>query len=238
MTIAARRLLAAAFALLLLALPCAAAAPTDLEMATHMARLLGAEFAPDWVTVTVEESHAYAEMKGAVISNIRIDSMRLDALITDRQRPLSDDVGALTSLIGFSRGEIVLAEKDVNAYFAANEKNGFSNLKFDFTPQGFRADGMFSADFILTFRIRLAAEGVLALKSDGVHLDGVSIYVERMKQPDILTDQIISRVNPLLEWDSIPFKVEFSEITMDGEGARMTGKPEKLAGGSSYTWKK
>ncbi len=238
MTIA-KRFLATTFVLLILALPCyAASAPTDMEMATHMAKLLGEEFKPDSVTVTVRDSAAYAEMKGAVVSKIRIDTMRLEALLTGRDKPLTNDARALASLIGYSRGEIVLTEKDVNAYFAGNDIRGFSNLKFDFTPKGFRADGLFSADFIVKFRIRLAATGVLALKSDGVYLDKVAIYVENMKQPEILTNQIISRVNPLLEWSDIPFKVEFKKISMDDDAARMTGNPKKFEDGSTATWKK
>lgn len=227
-----KRFLTALFTLLLFSLPAAAApAPTDREMASHMAKLLARQFNPESVMVVVKDSHAYAEMKGAVMSKIRIDSMRLEALITGRDKPLSDDVHALSSLIGFSRGEVVLAEKDVNAYFAVNEKNGFSKLAFDFTPKGFRANGMFSADFMIKLRIRLAAEGVLALKNDGVYLDNVAIFVERIKQPAMLTDRIISRVNPLLSWSSIPFKVEFREVIMDGATAKMTGHPKRFAGG-------
>lgn len=236
----ARHFLAALLALLVFALPCwaAPAQPTDAEVAAHMARLLGEEFEPDSVTVTVKESAAYAEMRGAEVSNIRIDTMRLEALLTGRDKPLTNDARALASLIGFSRGEILLTEKDVNAYFAGNDIRGFSNLKFDFSPKGFRAEGLFSADFIFTLRIRLAAEGVLALKPDGVHLDKVAIYVERMKQPELLTKQIIARVNPLLEWSDIPFKVEFKTISMDENAARMTGNPKKFPGGSTAEWKK
>lgn len=234
-----KRFFAAAFTLLLFALPCCAApAPTDKEMAAHMAKLLGGEFSPDNLTVTVKDSHAYAEMTGAIVSGIRIDTMRLEAVITGRQNPLVDDVDALASLIGYSRGEIVLTEKDVNAYFAVNEKSGFSKLTFDFTPSGFRASGIFSADFIVKLRIRLAAEGVLALKGDGVYLDKVSIFVEKLKQPASLTNQIVARVNPLIEWRSIPFKVEFRKITMDETSARMTGNPRKFEGGSTASWKK
>lgn len=234
-----KRFFATAFTLLFFALPCCAApAPTDREMAAHMAKLLGGEFSPDDVTVTVKDSHAYAEMKGAVVSGIRIDTMRLEALITGREKPLVDDVDALASLIGYSRGEIILAEKDVNAYFAVNEQSGFSNLAFDFTPKGFRAAGMFSADFIIKLRIRLAAEGVLALKSNGVYLDKVSIFVEKVRQPAALTNRIVARVNPLIEWSSIPFKVEFRKITMDETAASMTGNPRKFEGGSAASWKK
>ncbi|MDL2263468.1 DUF2993 domain-containing protein [Synergistaceae bacterium OttesenSCG-928-I11] len=209
---------------------------SDLEMARHIASLLGEKFSPESVTVTVRESRAYAEMKGAVLSRIRIDTMRLDALLTNRDQPLSDDVDSLASLIGYSRGELVLLERDVNAYFDDNDTRGFSNLVFDFKPEGFRADGVFSATFLFTLRIRLAATGVLGLGSDGVYLENVKIYTESIKQPDMLTNQVLSRVNPLIEWSDIPFKVEFKEIAMDDEAARMTGDPQPLEG-ATHVWR-
>ncbi len=208
-----------------------AATPSDSVVANHVADLLYDKFKPEGLSVTVRDSRAYAEMKGAVISDIRIDTMRLDALLVNLDKPLVNDVDSLASLIGFSRGELVLAEKDVNDFFKKNDTKGFSKLVFDFTPKGFLAKGIFSADFIVTFRIRLAATGFLALKSDGVHLDKTSIFVENIKQPDSLTERIVNRINPLLEWRDIPFKVEFSKITMDEEATRMTGHPKKLEAG-------
>lgn len=218
--------------------PPAHAGVSDAEMAGRMAFLLGESFSPDSLTVTVKESRAYAEMKGVVMSGIRIDAMRLNALLTNKDAVLSGDVDALASLIGYSRGEIVLLEEDVNAYFALNEQSGFSNLRFDFSPSGFTANGVFSADFIFTLRIRLAAKGVLELGRDGVYLEDVSIYVENVKQPEMLTKQIISRVNPLLEFSDIPFKVAFDTVTMDDTSAKMSGSPEKISGGSTAEWKK
>ncbi|MDR1515055.1 MAG: DUF2993 domain-containing protein [Synergistaceae bacterium] len=211
---------------------------SDADMAGRVASLLGESFSPDSLFVTVKESRAYAEMNGVVMSGIRIDAMRLNALLTNRDAALSGDVDALASLIGYSRGEIVLLEEDVNAYFATNEQSGFSNLRFDFSPSGFTARGVFSAEFIFTLRIRLAAKGVLGLGRDGVYLENTAIYVENVKQPDALTQQIISRVNPLLEFSDIPFKVVFDTVTMDDTSAKMSGSPAKITGGSTVEWKK
>jgi hypothetical protein len=214
----------------------APAEASDQEMAERIATLLGEKFSPESLIVTVKESRAYAEMTGAVLSGIRIDAMRLDALLAGGDALAVEDVDSLASLIGYSKGEIVLLEKDVNAYFDNNDTRGFSNLKFDFTPGCFKADGIFSADFIFRLRIRLSAEGVLALESDGLYLDDVSIYVEKMIQPSALTQQIVSRVNPLLEWSDIPFKVEFKTVAIDDDAAIMTGNPQKIENGGRAFW--
>lgn len=226
------------FCLSLLSPHAAAAEPSDKQTAEHIVKLLVEKFTPESVSVTVKDSYAFAEMKGALLSKVRIDTMKLDAILINRDKPLSDDVKSLSSLIGYSKGEIVLLEKDVNDYFKQNTSSGFSNLVFDFKPNGFRADGLFTASFLVTLRIRLAATGVLELKPDGVYLGNVSIFVENMKQPGSLTDQIISRINPLIEWSDVPFKVEFKTISMDDRSATMTGYPKKLAGGITSVWEK
>lgn len=213
-----------------------ASAASDEEIAQHIATLLGREFSPDSVSVAVHESTAYAEMYGAVLSKMRIDQMRLEAVLVNKDAPLSDDVRSLSSLIGYSRGEITLLESDVNSYFDGHDTSGFSKLNFDFTPQGFRASGIFSAQLLFTINIRLAATGVLALRSDGVYLDKVKIYAENVPTPDMLTDQVLHRVNPLIDWDRIPFKVEFKEVTMDDDKAVMTGYPERKISVEPYIW--
>lgn len=216
----------------------ASADVSDRELAKHIATLLAREFTPDSISVTVDESTAYAEMAGGSLSGIRIDRMKLDAVITGRDLPLSDDIHSLSSLIGYSRGEVVLLERDVNRYFEENETSGFSGLKFDFKPDGFTAEGMFSAELLIKINIKLDASGVLALKSDGVYIDDVKIYTEGIKQPDLIVNEVASRVNPLVTWDKIPFRVDFKELKMDDDGAVMTGWPEALEDGETFVWTK
>ena len=217
-------------------LPAFAAAGGNQSIAEDIARLLGEKFNPERVSVTVLDSHAYAEMYGAILSKIRIDSMRLEAVLNDVPKSVSGDANSLARYIALSKGEIVLKEKDVNSYFAKNEKGGFSNLAFDFTSKGFKASGKYTGTFLFTITIRLNAEGVLALKPDGVYLDKVSIFVEKVRQPQAITDQIIKRVNPLVEFKEIPFPVTFKKITMNETEAKMTGFPQKFKGGVTAVW--
>ncbi|GHV27366.1 hypothetical protein FACS1894167_02260 [Synergistales bacterium] len=211
---------------------------SDEVVARKVASLLGKEFTPERITVTVLDSRLYAEMTGGVISDIRIDSMKIEALISNRESVLSDDAEALASLIGYSKGEMVMLEKDVNEYFAKNESGGFSKLVFDFLPGSFKAEGLFSADFLFKLRIRLAANGTLGLASDGINLSGVAIFIEGVKQPSFITEQIVSGVNPLIAWRDIPFKVEFKTVTIEDTRAVMSGNPKKFPGGSTAVWKK
>ncbi len=242
---------AALFWVLCIAVVAALAAPgaeaatsgADARLAREIAQKLGEEFGPEKLSVTVRDSFVYAEAIGAVISNIRIDTMRLEGLLKrdpqGNNAAASGDVRDLATLITYSKGEIVLTEKDVNDYFAKNEKGGFSNLRFDFLQGGgFRATAVFTASFLFTLRIKLSAEGDLALRPDGVYLDKTAIFVESVRQTDYLTNKIIERVNPLLEFSKIPFPVEFKRIEITDTSALMTGNPKRFSGGATTEWKR
>lgn len=214
-----------------------ATASTDLEMAEDITQLLAKKFNPESVNVIVLGSHAYAEMKGAVISRIRVDTIRLDALLNSTPK-VTGDVKDLAQYIALSKGELVLLEKDVNDYFAKNEKKGFKNLKFDFIPEGFTAAGLYSGTFIININIRLNAKGTLALRPEGIDLDKVSIYVEGVKQPSALTNHIVNKINPLLEFKEIPFPVTFKKITISDTKALLTGFPKPFEGGSKASYER
>lgn len=222
----------------LAASPAFAAIGANRSIAEDIAKLLAEKFNPESVSVTVLDSHAYAEMRGAILSKIRVDTMRLEAVLNDVPKSVSGDANSLARYIALSKGEIALAERDVNDYFAKNEKGGFSKLAFDFTDKGFKASGKYTGTFLITLTIRLDAMGVLALKRDGVYLHNVSIFVEKIRQPQTLTDQIIKRVNPLVEFKEIPFPVTFKKITMNDTEAKMTGYPQKFSGGVTAVWKR
>jgi hypothetical protein len=207
------------------------AAEDSKALAESIARQLMEKFRPERVEVTTDGRMAYAEATGAVLDGIRIDSMRLEAVLRSVPRSASADVEDLANRILTSKGEIVLTERDVNAYFARNEESGFTNLKFDFSREGFRASGVFTAEFLFTLRIRLRADGILSLRSDGVYLDRTRIFVENIQQPEALTGRIIERVNPLLEFSSIPFPVRFRSLSMDDAKVTLTGDPKPLPSG-------
>ena len=223
---------------LLAPLPEAEAGPDPKALAEEIARELGKKFRPDQLTVTTDGSTAYVEARGAWIDKIRIDSLRLEATLKPERTPVSGDADALAGLIASSVGELTLLEKDVNGYFAKNEESGFTGLHFDFTPSGFQAKGVYSATFLFTFRIRLAATGVLALRPEGIILDQVAMFVEGLKQPDSFTARVVSSVNPLLEFRDIPFPVTFKRLTMTEAEVTLTGGPKRLDQGATAVWKR
>jgi hypothetical protein len=209
---------------------------TNGEMARTLAQKLGAEFAPEYLLVKVLDSHAYAEARGVYLSGVRIDSLKIEAMLTSNEAPDGDDIEALASLIGYSWGEVVLRAEDINKYFAKYEARGFSNLMVNFSPAGFRVEGIFTTSLLFTLRVRLSATGNLALKSDGVYIDDAAIYIENHKQPEFIKDQALKRANPLITWSEIPFKIVFKNIDMTDTSAIMSGNPRDFDGGETAVW--
>lgn len=220
----------------------AAYAANNARKARDMGRRLVELFTPESIKVTISDggSFAWVEAKGAVIDKIRIEDLKLRALIkNDDEKFDINDKEALAKQILMSRGELTLLEKDVNALFSGEiETKGFSDLVFDFKPDGFKANGLFTTQFLFTIRIRLRAEGNLALRPDGIYIDNVKIYTEGVQTPDGLVKMVTDRINPLLSFDKIPFPTEFKEVIMTEDAAILSGAPEMLDGGRTWEWKK
>ena len=154
-----------------------------------------------------------------MISGIKIKEIKLDAAIDPEAMKSAETGEEIISCIESSKGEITLAERDINEYFASGEAaSGFSGLAFDFTPKGYKAKGRFEAELlVLKLDLDLKAEGKLGLKSDGVYLEDTVIYAEGARQSDTITELVTDRVNPLLSFSEIPFPVEFSRIRMTND---------------------
>jgi len=208
----------------------------DAEMAVRLAEKLGAEFKPESLFVRVSGSRGFFEARGVYLSGVRIDRLSMEAVLTASELPEGEDIHSLASLIGYSWGEIELLASDINAYFAVNETRGFSNLAVRFSPEGFSVSGIFTQSLLFTFRIRLSATGKFGLRPDGVYIENPEIYIERVRQPGFLVNEIMERANPLIEWSNIPFSVTFKEISMTEHSAIMTGGPRNFEGGALATW--
>lgn len=220
----------------------ASSAADDAKKARDMGQRLAELFTPESIKVTISNggSFAWVEAKGAVIDKIRVEDLKLRALIrNDGQKFDINDKDALAKQILMSHGELTLLEKDVNKLFSGEiETKGFSNLVFDFKPDGFSANGLFTAQFLFTIRIRMRAEGNLALRSDGVYIENVKIYTEGVPTPDGLVKMVTDKINPLLSFDKIPFPTEFKEVVMTEDAAILSGDPEMFEGGKTWEWKK
>lgn len=232
----------AVLCVLLLSFAAGEAVAQDSKKARDMGLRLIELFSPESITVTMSDggSFAWVEAKGAIIDKIRIEDLKLRAMIKNTGEKFDmKDKDALAKQILMSQGELTLLEKDVNKLFTGEiETKGFSDLVFDFKPDGFTANGVFTTQFLFTIKIRLRAQGKLALQPDGIYIEDVKIYTEGVSTPDGIVKMVKDRINPLLSFDKIPFPTEFKEVIMTEDAAILTGSPQRFEGGTSWQWQK
>lgn len=200
-------------------------------------------FKPKEIKVKVRRRapEVWIEASGCETSGVGIERIRLLAELYEDigDEKISDDPSQLAQIIKNSVGEIILSEKDVNEYFRKSANpDGFSDLRFDFQKDGFTAKGKFKTKIIFEVELPLTADGILALRDNGVYLENTVIKIEGITQPQVVTEMILSKINPLLEFKAIPFPVMFTEITMNDTSAILTGSPKIFKEGSIWKWNK
>ncbi len=213
------------------------------EVAETIGTSIVSAFDPEKVEVSIKNktNEAWIEIDGGTIDGIKIKKFRLKAQLKTGTLPnlAGDDPKWLAEMIEKSVGEVTLSEKDVNEYFKKNkDADGFSDMRFDFRKEGFTAAGKFKTSIIVEVELPITAKGILSLNNDAVYMEKTVITVEGLNQPDFLTDMILSKINPLLEFKDIPFPVTFKEVLMTENEAIMTGNPIEFKGENIWLWKK
>ena len=212
----------------------------DERVEETVGKLLVREFNPEsiFVQATNGGSFLYAKATGIMLEGVRIESISISAMMKgmpDKQH--TQDKYGLADMIYMSRGEIVLLTKDVNDYFkrTMDDIKGFKNLTCNFSKDGFKISGVYTAKFIFTFNIKLSAIGRLGIKEDGLHVVDTNFYIDGVKQPEMITKRLLQEINPLIKKKKIPLPIAFKEINMNGERVVITGNPQPLSSGS--VWK-
>lgn len=209
-------------------------------------KLLVNEFDPERITVqaTGGGSFLYAKATGVVIEGVRIESVSLYAMMKEPPKEINEDDKdhkyKLADLIHYSRGEVVLLEKDFTDYTSKEIEDikGFKNLKCDFSKNGIRVSGSYVATFLFTFNIRMEVLSKLAFDERGLNLTDTTLYVAGVKQPEYITAQIIDRINPLIGREKIPFPVRITDINFADDRIVITGNPKPLKDANVWNYTK
>lgn len=121
----------------------------EVRIEEKVGKLLVNEFDPEKIMVqaTGGGSFLYAKVTGIVIEGVRIESVSLYAMMKEPPLNIKEDDEdhkyKLADLIHYSRGEVVLLEKDFTDYTSKEIKDikGFKNLECDFSKNGIRVSG-------------------------------------------------------------------------------------------------
>jgi len=209
-------------------------------------KLLVKEFDPERLTVQATEggSFLYAKATGIVIKGVRIESVSLYAMMKEPPNDINendeDHKYKLADLIHYSRGEVVLLEKDFTDYTSKEieDVKGFKNLECDFSKDGIRVSGSYVATFLFRFNIRMEVLSKLAFDERGLCLTDTTLFVAGVKQPEYLTSQLLERINPLIERERIPFPVRITRIDFSDDRIVITGNPQPLKGANVWNYKR
>lgn len=189
---------------------------------------------PESLKVIVNNGVIWVTAHGSDMDGVRADSIKIRAklkkgvLVYNKENP--------SESIESSEGEVVLLEKDINNYFSKESNiKGFSNLKFDFTSNGFTANGSYTAEFLLNFVVELSAYGKLGLEKDGVYLKETVLSLQGISASSSISQLIVNKLNPLLSFSKIPFPITFNKVVMDTVSATMTSNPKPLLSGSIWS---
>lgn len=229
---------------LLFSADAACASDDEKKIAADIGKLIVEQFHPETVDLTVSSggSFVYAEAAGCVIENMRVEQIAIEALLKDVPQEISiEKKYDLSDRIYFSKGKIILLEKDVNNYFVHHfdDIKGFTQLKCDFSPSGFTASGNYHAKFILNFNFRLKATGIVKLRKDGIYIENAAFYINGAMQPDYLAGKILEQINPLLDFkEDIPFPITLKTFTMTDTSAVANGYPKRSFSGESWSYRK
>ena len=214
------------------------------RVAEQLGRMLIEQFQPEALDLTISNggSFVYGEATGARIEGMRVDKIIVEAMLKAVPPEISlEKKYELADMIYYSKGTVVLLEKDVNHYFVSSfdDVKGFTKLKCDFSPNGFTASGTFTAKFIITLSVNLKATGVMALHRDGIYLENTKFFISGVKQPDALANQIVKEINPLLEFkEDIPFPVSIKTLKMTDDRIVATGGPKRSFEGENWRYRK
>lgn len=208
----------------------------EVRIEEKVGKLLVKEFDPERITVqaTGGGSFLYAKVTGMVIEGVRIESVSLYAMMKEPPNNIKEedkDVKyKLADLIHYSRGEVVILEKDFKDYTSKQIEDikGFKNLDCDFSKNGIRVSGSYTATFLFSFNIRMEVLSKLAFNDSGLNLTETTLYVAGVKQPEYITSQLIQRINPLIAKEKIPFPVRITDINFKDDRIVITGNPKPL----------
>ena len=215
----------------------------EVRIEEEVGKLLIKEFNPEKLTVqaTAGGSFLYAKANGITIDGVRIDSVSMYAMMKETPKDVAQEGKyKLADLIYYSRGEIVFLEKDFSDYTSKETEDikGFKDLKCDFSSEGIKVSGVYTATFLFTLNIRLEAHSKLEFNDKGLCLKDTTLYVSGIRQPKYITNQLLKQINPLIEKNRIPFPVRMTDIIYGNDRVVITGNPKPLKNADVWNYKR
>lgn len=230
----------ASFAILFTAAAAFAAPGTpsaDEERASQLKAALGKKFAPEWMEVSIEGGpdekgfvkKASVRAKGAVIDKLRVDSLVMEAADIQFNDPADWDRKLKVRSAGLTKSRGVILERDINAAMvkSLSRDKKWKSISMDLSPQRIKAVGVYETHFLFKLRFLVKLTGILAASPDGkqIYIRDYKINVSGMTMPQGLTEDVIEKVQPIIDFRESVFPVSVKKIVMDDESISFVSDP-------------
>lgn len=206
------------------------------------------ELSPEQALVIVDSlptcdgyvSHLYMKLQGAVVEGLRIDEIAIEARDVYFNPPVEWKEKLRPKEVSTVLFEARLLEEDVNNALKKYELKDkrWSNFKFDLRNGKVVAIAVYEQPLLL-FKLNILAKLIGELEVVGgnkIYLKNCKLYADGFRLPEHATQELIEKVQPLLDFDKFIFPVQLDSVSNDDKSILIFTKDKPEPFESSFTW--
>ncbi|NLI95911.1 MAG: DUF2993 domain-containing protein [Synergistaceae bacterium] len=235
-----RTILAVCTALFLFAAEVAwaqAAPQSEAERAALLKAALEKKFSPQSMEVRLEGGpdakgfvkKATVRAKGAVIDKLRVESLVMEASDLQFNPPEEWEKNLEVKSAGDTRSRGVILETDINAAMKESVKGDkkWKSIRMDLSPTQIKAVGVYETHFLFKLHLVVKLTGKLAASPDGkqIFIRDYKLNVSGLTMPQGLTEDVIEKVQPIIDFRESVFPVSVKKIVMDDTSISFVSDP-------------
>ena len=172
---------------------------------------------------------AVVRAKGAVIDKLRVDTLVMEASDLQFNSPEEWSARLEVKSAGETRSRGVILEKDINAAMAESVKGDekWKSIRMDLSPRQIKAVGVYETYFIFKLHLVAKLTGVLAASPDGkqIFIRDYKLNVSGLTMPQGLVEDVIEKVQPIIDFRESVFPVSVKKIVMDDTSISFVSDP-------------
>lgn len=179
---------------------------------------------------------AVVRAKGAVIDRLRVESLVMEASDLQFNPPEEWDKKLEVKSAGETRSRGVILEKDINAAMAESVKGDkkWKSIRMDLSPRQIKAVGVYETYFLFKLHLVVKLTGRLDASPDGkqIFIRDYKLNVSGLTMPQGLTEDVIEKVQPIIDFRESVFPVSVKKIVMDENSISFVSDPPPLTDAS------
>jgi hypothetical protein len=179
---------------------------------------------------------AVVRAKGAVIDRLRVESLVMEASDLQFNPPEEWDKQLEVKRAGETRSRGMILEKDINAAMAESVKHDkkWKSIRMDLSPQQIKAVGVYETYFLFKLHLVVKLTGRLDASPDGkqIFIRDYKLNVSGLTMPQGLTEDVIEKVQPIIDFRESVFPVSVKKIVMDDTSISFVSDPPPVSNAS------